>query len=178
MHKIIDPNYISINKMVNLSLFISIAIVLSIFESFLPFTYIVPGLKLGLSNIILILILPYYSFLELLLFQVVKVTITSFILGLLSVYLFSLSGALCALIVIYITYKIFRDKVTRESLSVLGAIFHNVGQLFFSIFYLSALGLLYYLPFMVFAASCTGLINGFIISKIGYVFDRNFNDRI
>ncbi len=178
MHKIINKDYLKINKMVNLSLFVSIAIVLSIFEAFLPFSFIIPGFKLGLSNIILILILPYYSFRDLLLFQVVKVTVSSFILGLLSVYLFALSGAIVSLCAIYLSYKIFKDKLTGASLSVIGAVFHNLGQLVFSIFYLSAIGLLYYLPFMVFAAGLTGLFNGYIITKLKFIFDRNFNDSI
>ncbi len=178
MHNITNVEYLNINKMVNLSLFISIAIVLSIFEALFPFSYIVPGFKLGLSNIMLILILPYFNFRELLLFQVVKITITSFILGLLSVYLFSISGGIFALSMIWLTYKIFNSKVTGATLSVIGAISHNMGQIIFSMFYLSAFGLFYYIPFMVIAASITGLLNGYIITKLKPAFDRNYNDRI
>ncbi len=178
MHKIISSEYKEINRIVNLSLFISVAIVLSIFESFLPFTYVLPGFKLGLSNILIILMLPYYSFNELLLFQVVKVTVTNFILGLLSVYIFSLSGAMFSLIFVYLCYKIFKSKITVESLSVIGAVFHNLGQLLFAMIYLKTPELILYLPFMILLASLTGLINGFIVSKIKIAFDRNFNDQI
>lgn len=176
MHKIIDKEYLKINKMVNLSLFISIAIVLSIFEALFPFSYVVPGFKLGLSNIMLILIIPYYSFKDLLLFQVVKITITSFILGLLSVYLFSIAGGLFSLIMIYMFYHVCKERISGASLSVIGAISHNLGQLIFAMFYLSAFGLFYYIPFMVVAASITGLFNGYIIMKIKPSFDRNYND--
>lgn len=174
MHKPSDVSYLKINRLVNLSLFISIAIVLSVFESVIPFNLAVPGLKLGISNIIILLLIPYYNLRELLLIQIIKVTTTSFILGLFSIYLFSISGAILSVLVVYVSYKLIK-KINIYSLSVISAVFHNVGQLVFAIIYLNSIELIYYLPFITVFGCIMGMINGFITFKIEPDFRRLFN---
>ncbi len=84
--------YKEVQKIINFTLFISIGIALSIFDLLIPINLILPGAKLGLSNIILVLLLKHYKLKDLIIFQFIKITITTFIVGLFSVYLFSLSG--------------------------------------------------------------------------------------
>lgn len=174
MHKIDDEQYNILLNLVNLALFIAIAIVISIFEAFIPFTSIVPGLKLGLSNIILILIMPHYKFSELLFFQIVKISVTTLILGLFSVYLFSLVGGVFALVAMFAVYKVIK-KANSYTLSVFGGVFHNVGQIGMAIFYLHTPELILYLPILTIFGSLTGMFNGFIITKLKDNFERNFN---
>ncbi len=150
----------------NFVLFIAISIVLSIFEMMIPINFVIPGIKLGLGNLLLVILLDYYNFNDLLIFQLVKISITTFILGLFSTYLFSLSGGMLALVMMYSTKKIFKSKITTYTVSMIGAISHNIGQIIFAIFALKAFELIGYIPFLVIFGSVTGFMLAFIIEKI------------
>lgn len=153
-------------KLTNFALFISLSIVLSIFEMMIPVNFILPGLKLGLGNLLLVILLDYYSFTELFIFQLIKISITTFILGLFSVYLFSLSGGMFALVIMYSMRKLFKTKITTYTLSMCGAIAHNFGQIVFAIIALKSPELVSYIPFLVIFGSVTGFALGYVIEQI------------
>ncbi len=157
---------IETEKITNFALFISISIVLSIFEMLIPINFVIPGVKLGLGNMLLVILLDYYDFKELLVFQIIKISVTTFILGLFSIYLFSLSGGLLALVVMYSVRKIFKGKVTTYTLSMCGAIAHNIGQIIFAIYALKTPELIGYVPFLVVFGSITGFGLGYCIELI------------
>lgn len=178
MHKLKYRNheYLEIRKVVNMTFFISIAIILSVFESFLPISFIIPGVKLGLSNIILVIMIYNYQFKDLLLFQFLKISITTFVLGLFSIYLFSLAGGMLALIAMYSVVKIFKTKITVYSVSIIGAVFHNIGQIVFATIYLKTYAILYYLPWAIIFACMTGFLLGFIIDHVNQPIERKLKD--
>ncbi len=157
---------IEAEKLTNFALFIAISIVLSIFEMMIPINFIMPGLKLGLGNLLLVILIDHYSFRELFMFQLIKISITTFILGLFSIYMFSLSGGMMALVVMYSLRKLFKAKITTYTLSMAGAIAHNIGQIIFAIFALKSPELISYIPFLVIFGSITGFMLGYIIEKI------------
>ncbi len=173
-----SKEYLNVQRIVNFTLFISIGIALSIFDLLIPINLILPGAKLGLSNIILVLLLKHYNFKELFIFQFIKITITTFIVGLFSVYLFSLSGGFLALLVMYSLYKLFKEKVSIYTLSISGAIAHNIGQIIFAIFYLKSIELIFYIPFLVLYGSITGFILAYIIVNINPYVERKINENI
>ncbi len=162
-------------KITNFALFISISIVLSIFEMLIPINFIIPGVKLGLGNLLLVILLDYYSYKELVVFQLIKISITTFILGLFSIYLFSLSGGLVALTLMYIVRKLFKHKVTTYTISMVGAIGHNIGQIIFAIYALQAPELIGYIPFLVLFGSITGFCLAYFIEKIRPFIIRGIN---
>ncbi|WOO89844.1 Gx transporter family protein [Mollicutes bacterium LVI A0078] len=166
---------IETEKITNFALFISISIVLSIFEMLIPINFVIPGVKLGLGNMLLVILLDYYDFKELLVFQIIKISVTTFILGLFSIYLFSLSGGLLALVVMYSVRKIFKDKVTTYTLSMCGAIAHNIGQIIFAIYALKTPELIGYVPFLVVFGSITGFGLGYCIELIRPLIVKGIN---
>lgn len=166
---------IETEKITNFALFISISIVLSIFEMLIPINFVIPGVKLGLGNMLLVILLDYYDFKELLVFQIIKISVTTFILGLFSIYLFSLSGGLLALVVMYSVRKIFKDNVTTYTLSMCGAIAHNIGQIIFAIYALKTPELIGYVPFLVVFGSITGFGLGYCIELIRPLIVKGIN---
>lgn len=166
---------IEAEKLTNFALFISISIILAIFEMFIPINFILPGVKLGLGNLLLVILIDYYSYKELLVFQVIKISITSFILGLFSLYMFSLSGGLLAVTVMFLMRKVFKDKITIYTLSISGAVAHNIGQIIFAIFSLKSPELINYIPFITIFGSITGFILGMIIEKIRPLIARGID---
>lgn len=169
--------YQEVERTVNLTLFVSLAITLSIFDNLIPINFLIPGMKLGIANLVIVLLLPYYSFRELLLIQILRITITAFIFGLFSVYFFSLAGGINALVLMYIAKQIFKTKITVHTLSVIGAVAHNLGQISFAIYYFKTPELIYYIPFLVLFASITGLCLGIIIAKVSPHLEGKFDVR-
>lgn len=172
MHK--SNRLLETEKLTNFALFISISIVLSIFEMMIPINFILPGVKLGLGNLLLVMLLDKYKFSELLVFQIIKISITTFILGLFSIYMFSLSGGIVALIMMFTVKKIFKSHVSTYTVSMCGAIGHNLGQILFAMYALKAPELIGYIPFLVLFGSITGFILAYIIEKIEpHIFGGN-----
>ncbi len=170
-----QESYQKIEQTINFTLFVSLAITLSIFDSLIPINFLIPGIKLGIANIIILLLIDYYSFKQLLILQVTRVTITAFILGLFSVYFFSLFGALFSLTMMFCARKVFKEKITLYTLSMIGAICHNLGQIVFAIIYLHTPELVYYIPFLVGFGSITGFLMGMVVDYVKPYVERTIN---
>ncbi len=171
-------SYKKLEQTINFTLFVSLAITLSIFDSIIPINFLIPGIKLGIANIIVVILLDYYSYKQLLALQVIRVTITAFVLGLFSVYFFSLFGAFFSLTLMFGARKIFKEKITIYTLSMLGAIAHNLGQIIFAIWYLKTPELIYYIPFLVAFGSITGFLMGMVVDYVKPYVERTINVRI
>jgi heptaprenyl diphosphate synthase len=161
-----DKNYIEVKKSVAMALFIAMAICLSVIEAFIPINFVIPGVKLGLANIILVILLYHYNFKQLLMFQFLRITITSFILGIFSVYLFAMTAGVFSLLIMYSLVKLFKNKISLYVISMSGAIVHNVVQVLVAIIFMRTPELVYYIPYVVIFGVITGFINGYIITKL------------
>lgn len=146
-------------KAVTLAVLLSMSIVLSIVESFLP-TFNIPGAKLGLANIITIVLLYNFDEKDAFTMVILRIILVALLRGLpVSSFLISLSGGLMAffLMLIFRRLKIF----SVISVSVMGSIGHALGQIIMAIIILSTPGLAYYYPFLFMLAIPTGIFVGF-----------------
>ncbi len=155
----------NLKKVIRLSMLISLSVVISIIESYIPiFNNIVPGLRLGLSNIIILFVLYKYSFKDSLYVSVVRVIIVSLIrTGFLS-FFFSLSGAIFSLLSMYLVKKIKLFSIV--GVSIIGSIFHSIGQIIIAIILLNNSNIIYYLPYLLLFSVPTGIITGLITKKL------------
>lgn len=157
----------TIKKISKLSMLLSISVVLSLIESFIPiFNGIIPGIKLGLANIVILYALYKYSFKEALYLSLLRVLLVGILrTGLFSItFFFSLSGALFSLIFMYMFIKI--SKLSVVGISIIGAIFHSIGQILIATIFLSNMNILYYLPILLISSVITGIIVGYTSDKI------------
>jgi len=154
-------------KIAKLSMLLSISVVLALIESFIPImSGIAPGIKLGLANIVIVFAIYHLSFKDAIYISVLRVILMGILrTGLFSIsFFFSLSGALLSIISMY-----FVKKVTSMSVigvSVVGAIFHSVGQILIAVIFLSNINIFYYLPVLLISSVITGVIVGIISNKI------------
>lgn len=146
-------------KAVTLSLLLSMSIVLSIVESFLP-TFNIPGAKLGLANIITIVLLYNFSEKDAFTMVILRILLVALLRGLpVSSFLISLSGGLMAFFLMALFKRLRVFNVI--SVSVMGSIGHAFGQIIMAIIILSTPGLAYYYPFLFMLAIPTGIFVGF-----------------
>lgn len=154
-----------IKKCARLSMFTSLAIILNILESFIPF-FNVPGIKIGLANTIIVSILYVYGSKEALYISILRVFVVGILrTGILSTtFLFSLSGAILSLLMMSLMKK--TNLFSIIGISIVGSIFHSIGQLIMASFILKNNSVFYYLPIMLVLSIITGIVIGIISKEI------------
>ncbi|WP_455684433.1 Gx transporter family protein [Thomasclavelia sp.] len=146
-------------KITYLSLLTAIAIILGYIETMIPFSFSIPGSKIGLANIICIITLYYYGFKETLIVSLLRCLIIAITFTNLYMFLYSISGAILSIFVMYLLKQ--TKSFSILIISITGAICHNLGQLIIAIIFLG-FNIIYYLPYLLIIACVTGTFMGLI----------------
>ena len=158
-------------RLVTLSLFLSMSIVLSIVESFIP-SISIPGAKLGLANIMTLVILNLYGEKDAFLIVILRIFLVGLLRGTIGApaFFLSLSGGLMAylLMVAFLKMKVF----SIVGVSVMGSLGHSLGQILMAIFILSVPELVYYFPFLFLIAIPTGVFTGLVAKRFTEISRR------
>ncbi len=149
----------NIKKLTILALFTALALILSLVDSMLPPPVPVPGVKLGLSNIVVLFVLLRYEKKDAAIVLIVKILLASFFTVQFSSFFYSLAGGVFSLLIMICFLKIFGNRLIPLT-SIAGAIFHNLGQFAVALLILRTAGLLTYLPFLMISGMVTGLFIG------------------
>lgn len=156
-----------LKKFTRLSMFLALSVVLNLIESIIPlFNGIIPGLKLGLANIIILYVLYIYGFKESIYLSIVRVFLVGILkTGLFSItFFFSLSGAILSLFFMFLVKKL--TKLSIVGVSIVGSIMHSVGQILIAILILNTKSILFYLPWLLILSIPTGIITGLISKEL------------
>ena len=152
-------------RIVYLSVLLAIAVVVNYAESLIP-SFGLPGVRLGLTNIVILLILYNFSFPEALLITILRVFIVGLIRGTLFQipFFMSLAGAITSLIMMQalIKAKIF----TEIGVSIGGAFIHIVSQIFVLSIFIKTIYAFYYLPILLLTSLITGIFVGLVVMKV------------
>ncbi len=155
-----------IKKISRLAMLIALSVVIGVIEShIIIFNNIIPGLKLGLANAIIILVLYIYGFKDALTVSILRVILVSLLInGLFTVpFYFSLSGAILSIIAMALVKKIKIFSII--GVSVIGSIMHSIGQILIGIVIINK-NIIYYLPYLLIFSIITGIIIGIISKKL------------
>ncbi|MBR6072215.1 MAG: Gx transporter family protein [Acholeplasmatales bacterium] len=143
-----------------IAMLLAMAIVLSIMESFIPVW--IPGVKLGLANVIILIMLYEFKSSEAFLVQLLRIVLASIMRGtfLGPSFAMSIAGGLLAFIVmfLFVRIKIF----TPLGVSSISAVAHATGQILAAMWLLGTTAVMYYLPFIMLLSLATGILSGFI----------------
>ena len=150
-------------KLAYLSILLSLALALHIFERTLPLPMPVPGVKLGLANIVTLLTIVFFGFKEALLIVIMRTFIGSIFGGGILAFCFSVAGGLLSTMVMALMYKRFIKYFSIPSVSITGAVFHNIGQIAVASFVIQNINLVYYLPVLLFSGIITGFFTGLLV---------------
>lgn len=142
-----------------LALYTTLALAIYGVESLLPPLLPIPGMKLGLANIITLLVLTKYSAKDTLLVLLARVLLSTFAFGQALSLLYSLCGGLCCFLAMWAVKTLLKNRYLYIT-SIFGAIFHNLGQILIALLLTRTLGVLSYLPFLLICAIVTGLFTG------------------
>ena len=142
------------------------AIVISIIESFIPSVGI-PGIKLGLANIIILIALYELGAKEALFINLSRVYLANLLRGTIlgMGFVMSISGALLSYLVMLLFVKLIK-KFSIIGVSVLGALAHVIGQILVAMLYLGTTLVVFYLPFIAISAIITGIFVGIVAKAV------------
>lgn len=143
----------------------AMSVVIAIIESYFTFALdFIPGLKLGLANIVIIFALYKYNFKTALIISLVRVFIVALVrTGFGLNFFFSLLGAIFSIIAMTLARK---TKLSIIGISVIGSISHSIGQVLIGMFLLNNSNVIYYLPYLLLFSIPTGIIIGIIAKKL------------
>ena len=147
-------------------LFVSVSLVLSYIEAIIPINLPVPGMKLGLANIVIIWVLYSMGIKAAAIVSLVRVILAGFMFGNMYSIIFSMAGALLSLITMYFLKKIKAFSII--GVSIAGGVMHNAGQIIVSMIVLENVRMAYYFP----ALMISGVVAGIAIGLLGGILYR------
>lgn len=149
-------------RAVQFGVFTALALLFSYIESLIPFHIGIPGVKLGLANLIIVVVLYKTEYKQAYLLSVTRVILAGFLFGNLFSILYSLAGGLLSLSMMILAKR--KDGYSVIGVSVIGGVFHNVGQILMAMLVTESWKLIYYLPVLLLFGVLTGIAIG-VVSK-------------
>ena len=147
-----------------MGLLTALALILSYVESLIPAFVAVPGVKMGLANIVVVFALYTLGPGEAAIVSIIRVLLSSLLFGSILSLSYSAAGAVISLLSMIIMMKTKIFGVT--SVSVTGGVFHNLGQILVACLVLETDVLLYYLPVLILSGTITGAVIGIASSIV------------
>ena len=150
-------------KVAYLGLFLGLALVCSYLESLVPIGFGIPGIKLGLTNVVVILLMYCIGAKEALVISLLRIFLMGFLFNPASI-LFSLAGGLLSFILMYLMKRTNLFKCL--SVSLVGGISHNIGQIIVASAIVENYNILFYIPVLLVAGIITGFLIGIVSQEI------------
>ncbi len=156
----------SIKRLVMLSLLTTMALTIFVIEAQLPdLVPLIPGVKLGLANVITLVVLVEYRARDAAAVLLMRIILGSMFTGQVISMLYSLSGGLLCFLGMALLCKLLHKK-HLWFVSIIGAILHNTGQILMAMLVMQTTQVLVYFPFLLLAGCITGLFTGFVAIQL------------
>ncbi len=154
----------NIRKITTYGLLVALALVLSYVESLVPAFFAIPGMKLGLTNIVVVVALYRLDAKSAFAINVIRILLLSFMFGNGASFMYSLAGGMLSTLLMIFLKKWGAFSMT--AVSAVGGVAHNLGQILMAmlLLYTSAVG--YYMLVLWFTGIVTGLVIGLISAEI------------
>ena len=152
------------NRVAQFGVFIALALIFGYVESLFPVFFVVPGMKLGLANLVTVIALYRMGGKEAFAILVVRILVSGFLFGNLFSILYAMAGGMLSFCAMVLAKK--SDKFSIIGVSIAGGAFHNVGQLIVAALVVETYSVTYYLPPLLIAGEVTGWVIGVISGRM------------
>ena len=152
------------NRVAVFGVFTALALIFSYIELLIPVNFGIPGAKLGLANLVTVIVLYKTDWREALLLSVVRVILAGFLFGNLFGILYSLAGGLLSVTVMAALKKTGAFSVIGVSMA--GGVSHNIGQLIVAMVIVETYQVGYYLPVLLISGLLTGAVIGIVAGEV------------
>jgi heptaprenyl diphosphate synthase len=148
----------TVRKMTSLSVAVALAMVLSFLESLVPPLVSVPGVKVGLANIVTVFLLYVFGWREAGAVSLIRVFLSALLFGSTVSLVYALSGAILSFVGMVLLKLI--PLSSEVSVSIVGGVLHNAGQIIAACFIMESAAIIGYLPPLVISGTVAGIAVG------------------
>lgn len=161
-------------KTAQMGMFLAAALICSYVETLIPINFGIPGIKLGLTNIVVLLMLYLVGAKEAFCVSMLRILLSGFMFGNAFSIVYSFAGGVLSFFVMLCAMRLVKLHVL--SVSVLGGIFHNIGQMIFAAILVNNIHIMYYVPVLLVSGAVTGFLIGILANEIIPRIERNINN--
>ncbi|MGN1115084.1 MAG: Gx transporter family protein [Candidatus Ornithomonoglobus sp.] len=162
-------------RLTTISMLTALSLIIFIIEAQLPPLAPIPGIKLGLANVITLITLEWFGRKDAFAVLVLRIVLGCIFAGTMMSFMYSLAGGLLCFAVMSLAMKLFKGSKIWV-ISVFGAISHNIGQIIVAVLITSTWQIAAYLPILLVSAVITGMFTGFsaqaVIKRKEVIFGR------
>lgn len=150
------------------ALLVALAMVLSWLESLIPLSVAIPGVKLGLTNLVVLFALYRMRTADAITISLIRVVLVSITFGNAYAFAYSFAGAVLSFLIMWTMKK--SEKFSSVGVSVAGGVGHNLGQIIVAALVLENSGIFLYLPALMLSGTaagvCIGVVGGIIVQRL------------
>lgn len=146
------------------AILVALAMIFSYVEVLIPFHFGIPGIKLGLANLVVVIALYLLKPSQAFDISVARIVLVSFLFGSMSSLLYSLTGGILSFVVMLFLKRIKGFSVI--GISIAGGVSHNVGQLLAAAVVVENMSVFYYMPVLLIAGLITGMLIGIVAKRV------------
>ena len=151
-------------RVAKLGVFVALSMIFSYVEVLIPFSIGIPGIKLGLANLVVVVGFFLFQKREVFVISMIRILLMGLLFGNGASLLYSLAGGILSFLVMIVAIK--GTKLSIVGISILGGVFHNVGQLLAAALILDNIRIAFYLPVLLVAGLITGMLIGICSDQI------------
>ena len=156
-------------KVTEFGLLLAVSLIFSYLETLIPVFVAVPGVKIGLANMITLIILYREGGKLAFFFMLLRVFLAGFLFSGASGIIYGLAGGICSIIVMFFLKKCSCFSVI--GVSITGGIFHNLGQIMIAMLVMENVQILYYFSVLL----VSGTVTGFFVGYLSYLMFKQLN---
>lgn len=150
----------------------ALAMIFGYVEALIPFHFGLPGIKLGLANLVIVLALYRLPAGQVFAIQGMRIVLVSFLFGSMSMMIYSLAGGFLSLFTMFLLKKTNWFSIT--GISIVGGVSHNLGQLAVAVLVVQNLKITFYVPVLLTAGLVTGCLIGMLAYRLQPLMERYF----
>lgn len=142
----------------------ALAMIFSYVEVLIPFHFGIPGIKLGLANLVVVIALYILKPAQVLSISIARIVLVSFLFGSMSSMLYSFAGGIISFLVMLLLKK--SRGFSMMGISIAGGVSHNIGQLLMAAVVVESMSVFFYMPVLLVAGMVTGMLIGIVAKKV------------
>lgn len=153
-----------IRYITTIAVMITLAMVFSYVDSIVSLPFGIPGIKLGIANIAIIYALYKLGIKEAIIISGLRLILSSILFGTILTFVYSLAGAILSLTLMIILKKF--SNLAIITVSIVGAVMHNIAQITMAIILMDTSEIIYYLPVLIITGTVSGIGVGILASVV------------
>ena len=151
----------------------ALAMVFAYVEAMIPINFGVPGMKIGIANLVVVTGLYYMRASDVFIVSMIRIILSGFMFGSGMSIIYSLAGGILSFLVMLLLMKFAKLSIT--GVSIAGGVCHNLGQILVAAVVVESTKIFYYFPVLMISGLVTGAVIGLVSGRVVPIIKKNFS---